>query len=121
MWCLRTSAGTKSLGLQEPPTGVEGNPSPGGGAPGNHEAGLSGSAATMVISGRLEDGASVRFSGRTQVSIMDQCLEPHGGNRLLKKHQELLEVSEWPLWSWWPHRIAREASRGRMTTILHGP
>lgn len=47
------------MGLQEPATGVEGNASPGGGPPGNHEAGLSGSAATIVISGRLEDGASV--------------------------------------------------------------
>lgn len=52
---LVTSAGTSSLALQGPAAEDGGNPSPGGGAPGNHEAGLSGSAATMVISGRLAD------------------------------------------------------------------
>lgn len=49
MRCLLTSAGTSSLGLQGPPVEDGGNASPGGGAPGNHEVGLSGSAATMVI------------------------------------------------------------------------
>lgn len=52
---LFTSAGTSSLGLQGPDGEDAGNPSPGGGAPENQEAGLSGSAATMVISGRLAD------------------------------------------------------------------
>lgn len=63
MWYLLTSAGTSSLVLHGPAAEDGGNPSPGGGAPGNHEAGLRGSAATMVISGRLTDKASVRFKG----------------------------------------------------------
>lgn len=52
---LFTSAGTSSLGLHGPAAEGGENPNPGAGAPGNHEAGLSGSAATMVISGRLGD------------------------------------------------------------------
>lgn len=57
---LFTSAGTSSLGLHGPAAEDGGYPRPGGGAPGNHEAGLRGSAATMVISGRLADKISVR-------------------------------------------------------------
>ena len=56
---LLTSAGTSSLGLQGPAAEAGGNASPGGWAPGNHEVGLSGSAATMVISGRLETDRSL--------------------------------------------------------------
>lgn len=29
----------------------------------------------------------------------------------IKKHPNLLEVSEWSFWSWWLHSIARQASR----------
>lgn len=56
---LLTSAGTSSLGLQGPAAEAGGNASPGGWAPGNHEVGLRGSAATMVISGRLETDRSL--------------------------------------------------------------
>lgn len=63
---------------------MEGNPSPGGGAPGNHEAGLRGSAATMVISGRLEDGAPVRFSVGNKLP----SLETQGAIAFHKKASE---------------------------------
>lgn len=81
MRCLLTSAGTSSLGLQGPAAEDGGNASPGGGAPGNHEVGLSGSAATMVISGRLADRSlsEILQLGNKLLSIC-KCSKIHENN-----------------------------------------
>lgn len=81
MGYLFTSAGTSSLGLQGPAAEGGGNPNPGAGAPGNHEAGLSGSAATMVISGRLAERSlsEILQVGNMLLSIC-KCSKLHENN-----------------------------------------
>ena len=90
---LLTSAGTSSLGLQGPAAEAGGNASPGGWAPGNHEVGLSGSAATMVISGRLETDRSL-----SEVLSICNCSKIYENNYQPRKWHKACQSQKWPVW-----------------------